>query len=60
MIPITHGYHCYLSDPKDKANHKLPNVYQYSYYFLKKIVIRISKCAVIFLKKVHTDRDFIS
>ena len=32
MIPITH---CYFRDPGDSAHHKLPKIYQYSYYFLK-------------------------
>lgn len=55
MIPITH---CYVRDPGDSANHKLPKIYQYSYYFLKRMVVNISKSAVIFFFKVHTDRYF--
>lgn len=57
VIPINHSY-CYPSDQGSNAKHKLPNN-KYSYYFLKRIMARISKNVIIFLK-VHMDRDFVS
>lgn len=57
VVPLNHCY-CYASDQGSNAKHKLSNN-KYSYYCLKRIMARISKHAIIFLK-VHMDRDFIS